>query len=238
MPQDKTITTNQYQIAVFPSNFYYEDVTKLKSEIGDNWPDYFDNIQLIPVPDSAPRHLPRIILKTKDNNRRCNISFNKIDFYWNNNEGNEEFYEKSVKEFKDIIKNILEPISDFKEAKRLGFVKTIYFKEENPIDFISKYVLREENKNIQYPVGKLKNYNINLTYEIDLLGDEGNNLIKLGKGKTVDDEDIVSIVSDINIPQERDEKFKLDEIHDFIDEAHQKTNKEDIFQNITDQNDE
>lgn len=111
---------------------------------------------LLPVPDSAPQEIPRIMLRSKDEKDQLQISLSRIDFILNlKSETTEKpslIYANAYKKIQKIT-NLL--ISDFSlSIDRIGLITSFTTHDKQSLEKVYKFIKeksinREGNKGIQ-----------------------------------------------------------------------------------------
>jgi len=82
---------------LFLSNFAYGKKMDLVNKLSHALPFLFEkDPTLLPIPDDAPPDIPRIMLSNKSEKYKCNISANRIDFFYKD--------EKEPKPFQEVFK--------------------------------------------------------------------------------------------------------------------------------------
>ena len=194
-------------------------------EIKQNVKVFNDGINtIIPVPNDAPRDIPRILLRSKDSSIGCNISFNKINIFWLNTKEKTIFKIPiiDIQNLTEKLSSIILPLTPIKKVKRVGYINEFFYESENPVRLI-------EGKTIYKRVTKkLKDFAFRFTYKLELkIHLNCNKVITInsrGKKQT-EEKKVIMLMDDINTSQRDDVNWGIQEIKNFIKEADKKIDK-------------
>jgi hypothetical protein len=156
------------------ANIYnFPNEIKSYSSIFDGDP-FFTN-----VPSDAPKDIPRLILKSKDDRYNCNISLNRVDLFQNNLKK-----DLSLEEQKEAIKSIFNFLEKKKiTINRVGFIGNFLtiIEEQTSAEYINSEFIKEDA--LKNPRELIINYSkrtkqeeINFNVFLRLLGKNEKNL--------------------------------------------------------------
>ena len=227
---ENDLVINKYEVALFPKDFSTSDFNSLLEEIKKSLVMFADGFNtVIPVPLDAPREIPRILLRSKDNVIACNISLEKVNISWFNRKEIPGFT-KSITEINSDIEKLSEILllhTPTRRMKRVGYIKEYYLVSENPVEVLP-------NSNIGSKVKEnLREFIFQLTYDFSMsMYSNCNKVIILGKGKkqTGEKENVLMLTSDINTLQTKDVSWTTEDIKKFITEADKNSNKNDLYE--------
>jgi hypothetical protein len=214
---------SSYQIALFPKDFRVDNLNDLFKKLLELKQFDGDNL-FLPVPDNAPKEVPRAILRTKDKSIECQISFNKIDIFWRNVE-----HTTTYKVEKDVIiatlANIWDNVLGDKKIKRIGFITEFFSTVLDPIEFITSKIVQPG------VVTGLQSYACNFTYAESTAGQNCNHRITIQNGELVEEETkkIILLTSDFNTHQDIDTDFDSLMTTSFISEVYSKTMPQEVY---------
>ncbi len=224
---DKNLVINKYEVALFPKDFYIGDLSLLFDE-AKKIPIFADGTNItIPLPPDAPREIPRVLLKSKDDSVVCNIGFDKANIFWINKKDSFTFKKnlpeilESVKKLSDIILSHT-PTHKF---KRIGYIKEYYYESDTPVSLIIGKTIYKEI------TSKLREVFFQLTYDRNLkIYNDCNEVIFINSNakKETDGKKVIVITSDINTIPSRDVNMDGKDIENFIKEADTLSDKKDL----------
>ncbi|MDP2671651.1 MAG: hypothetical protein Q8P13_04320 [bacterium] len=231
---ERNLVINKYEVALFPKDFYISDLNILLEEIRDGVDVFSDgNNIILPIPSTAPREIPRLLLRSKDNSVACNLSFDKINIQWIN--------QTEISSFSlplDKIQDLVGKLSDIifhhspsqNKMKRVGYIKEIFFLSQNPTKDISETVFKERLTE------NLRTFLFNLTFNLTLNNIDCNQVVTIGDGiKNVGNKGkVIMLMKDINTRQDKDMNWDSEKIKTFIQEADNKLDKKDMYSSIFD----
>ena len=179
---------------------------------------------MISLPEDAPKELPVVLLKSKDNEYSCNISRINIDFMFTPKKTYEDFSEIEFF-FNEKALSLLKFIEEYNEVNinRIGFVLNYFMLNENPTSKIAHvYIKRDIGETNELSIRfnkKIKEDNLfvnNITsissMEVDFDG-------KKQKG--------ILIQRDIN-NQVSNHKLKFEFLRDFIQQRYNDFSKKEL----------
>jgi hypothetical protein len=158
--------TINIQVAFFLKEDYNKPIEKLSILIQEAFGQP-ERLNYIPIDNSAPSELPRLEILFKS--CRIQASKNRIDLFLNTVES----YNENIEFFNNIDYRSLGI-----QIRRIGFVRT-YFTEKEVID--SKKLLAEDLQEIE-----LKEINLRINVEKEVLSKQCNNIEQLEFGERVD----------------------------------------------------
>lgn len=172
-----------------------ETFSSLTSNLGE-----FDGQALIlPIPDDAPKEIPRITVNSGDGRYSINIALNRIDFFSNNIDQNEDY--NFLVNHQTLAKKIFKYFEEVKSKtiNRIGFI--IFADEEVTIKEISdKYI---NNQQITNP----KELNIRYNTLSSHKGFYFNNIVMIEAREGFP----TKIQVDINTAAEKSDEYKFQE---------------------------
>jgi len=225
---------HQYQLNIFfDDNFYYGNKADICEQIDISNSDVFNECNKTPIPSDAPRELPRINLSGEldDVNVRAQISYRKATFeFTEKQDEGDNMNSIAETEIKKVsCDEVLDMLEEFDYAQRIGLIMRFSIMMDiEPVEYISAHVLKEGTDYLIDSKG-LRNFQVNLTYDKNILGGEGNHLLKLSK-EMFSEHDVIGVQSDVNTHQERSGEWRTGDIKEFIDESYQRQNVEEIFE--------
>lgn len=100
---------------------------------------------LLPIPTDAPPEIPRIILTSRDNRYRCNISAGRLDLLYNHQGKPDKELTDLRNEYLTILRDISEIIKGELKADvfRLGFIVGSLAFPDDPVELIKSTFIRE-----------------------------------------------------------------------------------------------
>lgn len=229
MQLPQIIPTQKYQIALFPSDllgFGVRNWNKLFTELLSI--EEFSNganTLLSTIPPDAPQEIPRIILKSNDGTKTCTVSPAKVDIFWENLDDNQEF-SVSLDERKILTNKVAVVIGN--SFKRVGSIQFFYFTlPVGQIDPIRTEIF-QENSNIE-----LRDYNLSLTYNVDVPDAASNWVLNLSNGKlNTTSENVVLVMADLNTHQDTVLTWSPDQVISFLDHVETYISKEKVFDKL------
>jgi len=132
---------------LFLSNFAYGKKIELINKLSNSLPFLFEKDPvLLPIPDDAPPDIPRIMLSNESEEYKCNISANRIDFFYEE-EKEPKIFKEIFEQFYSNYKKLFTSLkSDFNpQISRISLVsKLISFLKESSNNLIKNTFLKEE----------------------------------------------------------------------------------------------
>jgi hypothetical protein len=228
----KDIIINKYEVALFPKDFYISDLDILLEELKEEVDIFSEgNTVKIPIPTDAPRDIPRLILRSKNNSIVCNFGFDKVNIVWLNLRELSSF-SVSIGEIQRIIEKlsnvILRHTPPPSKMKRIGYIKEIFFLSTTPSKEISRTIFKEKL------IENLKSFIFRLSYSIKLEQLECNDVTSIGDGikHTGDKEKVIMVMKDINTLPNTDMSWNATQIKKFISNVDAILEKNDIYKNL------
>ncbi len=218
---------NRYEIVLFPKDFYTTSFNSLLTEITESIQE-FDGINIvIPTPSDAPREIPRILLRSKNNILTCNLSMDRVNIAWLNSHDDVKF-EQSISNIKIIVEklsNILLSYTKTKTVKRVGYIKELYYPADRAISVITNSTLHKK------VVKDLKTFLLRFSYEKKLKSWPNCNEIVIVSDATTgkDKRKVILVTADINTHQDDDVEWETDKVLDFIEEANTEIRNKDLI---------
>lgn len=126
---------------------------------------------ILPLPEDVPKEVPVVILKSRDNTYRCNISRANIDFSLSPR--NLDDFSEIEMSFGETAEGLLRAIEEYNKIKiiRIGFVINYFIPDENPASkIVNTYIKKQMSKTNEISIRfnqiqKEKNITINnITY--------------------------------------------------------------------------
>lgn len=125
-----------FQSAFFLSSINLSNKLNLASEVLTKFNDLIDGEPMIlPIPENAPLEIPRIILKSKNQEYEIDISFTRVDFIYNNKTNTQEEYVAFSSRIKKIVNDLSTILIDkySMTTNRIGIILTLGA-NENTLD--------------------------------------------------------------------------------------------------------
>jgi len=205
------MTINSLQVGFFLNTINLLDKLSIAKNINTVTNNIFDGEPLIlPIPENAPPEIPRIILKTKQEDLIMNVSYSRIDIIFENKQKKIIHFNELKEKFNDLIKKIT--ISIYKNfsatTKRLGLVTMAGYDVKNPIAIIYKKFDKrfinelKDSKEIQAHIFKQEKIS---KFKI-------NNWIRIIAQEVNDKRDKFNILNDLNIQEDNKEIIGLDDV--------------------------
>lgn len=221
------------QTVFFLSDFRLTDKPSFTKEVLDLSKDIFDDEPLIlPIPNDAPRDIPRIILKRKDSSYYVNISLDRLDFNFNViDEGTNLEFKKTMDGYLDSVEKIYKFLLGYEHTRisRIGFVTRFFIKiEEGTSAFIKSKFLKEG----LFP--KARSIDISENEEMSLGTYQLNKLINIKSLKKAGEEMFKGLLIeiDINTVKEKDYDFKIGSLKKLLIEIKEYLIKNELPQSI------
>ncbi len=173
---------------------------------------------ILPVPDDAPSEIPRIILTSKDNEHKCHVSKERVEFIYSNEANPDrevsELREQFIVTLGDIAKVVK---SSWKaEVYRLGFVINSVSHHEAPVEIIKTKFIREGVLN--HP-RRLEVYVLDRMTWDTLKINRGYRVSSIVKREGKEERELLSVNFDINTIPEEKYSFDTESIVAFCDKA-------------------
>lgn len=132
--------------SVFYASLNLQNKLELASILHNETKIVFDGEPIIlPLPDDAPSEIPRIILTSKDNEHKCHISKERVEFIYSNEANPDREVSELREQFLVTLGDIAKVVkSSWKvEVYRLGFVINSVGNYEAPVEIIKTKFIRE-----------------------------------------------------------------------------------------------
>ncbi len=167
---------------------------------------------IMPIPDDAPSDIPRIILRSKNEEYSLIVAPQRIDFFYGNKEQGNRLYNEFTQETLKTIKIIEEIVMQKFSASinRLGLIVDMSLEKDDGI----KYILSYFGKPFKYKE-KLLEGQIHMFNKETIDGFSINNWIRIIAQKHDKNKTNVLISNDINTIIEDGKSYTNDEINKF-----------------------
>lgn len=216
---------NKYQIAIFPNNFFSENLIGITEKINNKISIFNGTNSVLPVPPNAPRDIPRILLRSEDNSIRCDISFDKINLVWSNRSEAETF-NISISERLSIAETVIDACNPGETIKRIGWITEFFYETENFVQNLSPGLIAKK------VLENINNLYINFEYRLSLNSFSNcNQVVTLGNGfkDSGNKGPVVLLTNDINTHQSENVNWRIEKIKEFASEAEKLSNTEMLF---------
>ena len=173
---------------------------------------------ILPVPDDAPSEIPRIILTSKDNEHKCHISKERVEFIYSNEANPDREVSELREQFLVTLGDIAKVVkSSWKaEVYRLGFVINSVSHYEAPVEIIKTKFIREGVLN--HP-RRLEVFVLDRMTWDNLKINRGYRVSTLIKREGKEERKLLSVNFDINTIPEEKYSFDTESIVAFYDKA-------------------
>lgn len=221
------IPTQKYEVALFPNEI-------LGARQGEGWNQIFTqlvsipcfsngNNTILPIPADAPSEIPRIILNSRDGRNVCHIGPNKISIFWENVNDDQSFA-VPVEERVSLTSEVINAINC--SIKRIGSIHAFYF-ITNTTDPVRSEVFQEN------ACRELRDYNLNLTYDLTLLETSCNQVLQISNGqRNATGENVTMVMADLNTHQGNSLNWGISNVQNFLGEAESFLSEESVFNKI------
>lgn len=218
--------TKTFQLVLFLTALDLKDKLKLAQELrAIEAVDLNGEPTLLPIPDDAPVEIPRIILRSEDKSYQMNVSFNRVDLVYVDNESEgEEVPVTQMEEIKDRMVKALEQIYDV-------LVKN-YSANVNRSAVVTRQIVKLETDSKTFLESKLlkesptKPFEIRLAYLYkESLGEKSFEINKwqrvetLRKKDNTEDDSALAVTYDVNTINEVDYDFSGENLSKFFNLA-------------------
>ncbi len=223
-------------LTIFTPNIIFKKNNILKTMMESYSNEFDGDIISVPIPDDAPKEIPRIVLSDSAKTYRFEIAESRADFRIFSRVNHEiEFnLDKYLSFYYKLIDKYLKTTSA--NIGRIGIVLNNIMEKENPANFMVKYFINDrflKDNNFQ----NLNEFQLNFSKKISLNGVNANHWIKCKNieaiGKNKKSLDFILVVQDINTPAEELEQknYSINEIKEFVKQVNDKntTILEEIF---------
>jgi len=173
---------------------------------------------ILPVPDDAPSEIPRIILTSKDNEHKCHISKERVEFIYSNEANPDREVSELREQFLVTLGDIAKVVkSSWKaEVYRLGFVINSVSNYEAPVEIIKTKFIREGVLN--HP-RRLEVFVLDRMTWDNLKINRGYRVYTLIKREGKEERELLLVNFDINTIPEEKYSFDTESIVAFYDKA-------------------
>ncbi len=221
------------QTVLFLSDFRLTDKPSFTKELLDLTKDIFNDEPLIlPIPDDAPKDIPRIILKSTNSSYYVNVSLDRLDFNFRViDEGEDLKFEEIIDGHLNNIEKIYNFLLNYEHTRisRIGFIARFFIKlEGGSPTFIKNKFLKEGLFPNARSIDILENEKISLdSYQL-------NKLINIKSLRKKEEEEFKGLLTeiDINTIKERDYDFKIEPLKKLLIEIKKYIIKNDLPQSI------
>lgn len=198
------------QTVFFLSDFRLTDKPSFTKELLDLTKDTFNDEPLIlPIPDDAPKDIPRIVLKSTDSSYYANISLDKLDFNFRViGEGVDLKFKETIDGYLNNIEKIYNFLLNYEHTRisRIGFITRFFIRlEEGTPTFIKNKFLKKG----LFP--NARSIDISENERISLEPYQLNKLINIKSLKKREEKEFKGLLTeiDINTIKEEDYDFKI-----------------------------
>lgn len=173
---------------------------------------------LLPMPIDAPSDIPRIILASRDQRYRCNISVSRLDLLYNHQGKPDKELNDLREEYLTILSHIAEIVTGELKANvsRLGFVVGSLAFLADPVEFIKSTFIRE---GVFKDPRRLELHVLDRITWDKLEINRWCRLSQVEMGEATGPSKALSVVFDINTIPEKRYEFVADSIIAFCDQA-------------------
>ena len=221
------------QTVLFLSDFRLTDKPSFTKELLDLTKDIFNDEPLIlPIPDDAPKDIPRIILKSTNSSYYVNISLDRLDFNFRViDEGVDLKFEETIDGYLNNIKKIYNLLLNYEHTRisRIGFITRFFVKvEEGAPTFIKDKFLKKG----LFP--NARSIDISETERISTGPYQLNILINIKSLKRGGEEKFKGLLTeiDMNTIKEKDYDFKIEPLKKLLIEIKKYIINNDLPQSI------
>lgn len=205
--------------SVFYASLNLQNKLELASILHNETKIVFDGEPIIlPLPDDAPSEIPRIILTSKDNEHKCHISKERVEFIYSNEANPDREVSELREQFLVTLGDIAKVVkSSWKaEVYRLGFVINSVSHYEAPVEIIKTKFIREGVLN--HP-RRLEVFVLDRMTWDNLKINRGYRVSTLIKREGKEERKLLSVNFDINTIPEEKYSFDTESIVAFYDKA-------------------
>jgi len=205
--------------SVFYASLNLQNKLELASILHNETKIVFDGESIIlPVPDDAPSEIPRIILTSKDNEHKCQISKERVEFIYSNEANPDREVSELREQFLVTLGDIAKVVkSSWKaEVYRLGFVFNSVSHYKAPVEIIKTKFIREGVLN--HP-RRLEVFVLDRMTWDNLKINRGYRVSTLIKHEGKEERKLLSVNFDINTIPEEKYSFDTESIVAFYDKA-------------------
>lgn len=204
------------RIALFFTSLNFADKLEIANSLTKSLSVLDGNPLIIPIPDDAPADIPRIILKSKNEDYSVNIAPQRVDFFYNEKGSEPKTYKTFSMEMLETIR-ILENVlrQNFAaNVNRIGLMVDVGLEQGDAIKYILKYFSKTfiHKKGLQeVQIHTLNNETIN--------GFNVNNWIRIFAQERDENRTKVLIRNDINTLVDDKKTYTDKEINGFFSSA-------------------
>ena len=205
--------------SVFYASLNLQNKLELASILHNETKIVFDGEPIIlPVPDDAPSEIPRIILTSKDNEHKCHISKERVEFIYSNEANPDREVSELREQFLVTLGDIAKVVkSSWKaEVYRLGFVINSVSHYKAPVEIIKTKFIREGVLN--HP-RRLEVFVLDRMTWDNLKINRGYRVYTIIKSEGKEERKLLSVNFDINTIPEEKYSFDTESIVAFYDKA-------------------
>ena len=197
--------------------FFKEDLIKKTDELSvslrEQFPIFDGDPLIIPLPSTAPKHIPMLELQSKDNKYRLTVAKERVDFYYLP-ENSEEV--SSFSNYKSDFSNHLVNLFNFLNfinIRRLGYISTFFTENVDAVKTIQDIYIKKD-------IGDLAELSIRFNSQRDIDGIVVNDITILDQGELLTNSTKGIIIKrDINTVNEQEYLFNLASFNKFIDSS-------------------
>lgn len=223
------------QLVIYTPEIFFKKSTILQ-KIMESYSDKFDgDIVSIPIPDDAPKEIPRLSLFDSQKKYKFETAINRTDFHIISKESFE--IESNLEFYINFYLELIQKYIKCTEASigRMAIVVTKYIEKENPTNFLVKYFYDKtlvENKHFN----NLNDFELRFRKVISLKNFKINSWVRCKNAKvnfgTKKNFDSVLVIQDMNTFSEELElkKYSVQDLKEFINLALDKQSN--ILRNI------
>ncbi len=212
-----------YQVSAFTLNFQM-NINRILRAFLDKYSDRFNGEPVsIPIPEGAPKEIPRIILQSDDKIWKLQVSPIRIDFFWKG--GTKEVEESTIGEFIRVAKDILSLYQEVTKTTygRLALVFERIADIENPGLSLAKHFCKDIwtetvlNKPEYFEIHAHKRYKVD--DKITDINSWIRHKVVTIKLENQDEKKVILVEQDLNTPSENiiEEDFTVDMRQHFLD---------------------
>lgn len=141
---------------------------------------------IMPLPIDAPYEIPRVLLRSEDNQYNCNISLSRIDFILNGNYRDETKWPDITKDFMAKVRLFVKSVYSRSNITRFGLIGNFFIPDKQSSKSITKKYLKVDlasaeeinlrfNKRVSY-----QDINLNSVTSINTIVIENNGVAEKG----------------------------------------------------------
>ena len=182
------------------------------------WIERFDGDPIVlPIPEMAPRDLPKVILQSVSGAWACEVAAGRINIRWRRQTNGAA--ELDLPKFVEVVLPLLLNYREFVESRigRLAVVMTRYALQDFPGRFLASHFCQD--RWLKAPFDRPESFEINAHKRFILGGQMVNSWARNKAGKLTEPEgqrSIVVVEQDINTPGEEDNEFGDADIKHFF----------------------